>query len=219
MRLNMTSVSGAKTGLSAGAPWARKARTAGRIGRIGWLVGAATLALADAASAADAGTQVDQVVVTARHREESLQNVPISIAVVNGDAAAAKNLNDIADISALVPSVDFRTGASNKDRTIFVRGVGTISTSPGVEPSVSTVIDGVVLARPGQATEDLLDIDHIEVLRGPQGTLFGKNASAGVINIVTKSPTSTLTAPWTPLISRATSTAWRATSPGRSRTA
>jgi iron complex outermembrane receptor protein len=166
-------------------------------GKAVWLLGAATLVLADAASAAaeDASSaqQVSEVVVTARHREESLQKVPISVAVVNGADAAAKNLNDIGDISSEVPSVDFRTGASNKDRTVFVRGVGTISTSPGVEPSVSTVIDGVVLARPGQATDDLLDIDHIEVLRGPQGTLFGKNASAGVINIVTRSPTSTLT--------------------------
>ncbi|MGR6765613.1 TonB-dependent receptor plug domain-containing protein, partial [Aeromonas veronii] len=62
--------------------------------------------------------------------------------------------------------------------------------SPGVEPTVSTVIDGVVLARPGQATLDLLDVQRVEVLRGSQGTLFGKNASAGVINIVTKSPSS-----------------------------
>jgi len=168
--------------------------------RAAWLAGAAVLALAGAASASDApapapaaASTLDEVVVTSRHREESLQKVPISIAVVNGAQAAAKNLNDIGDISSEVPSVDFRTGASNKDRTIFIRGVGTISTSPGVEPSVSTVVDGVVLARPGQATEDLLAIDRIEVLRGPQGTLFGKNASAGVINIVTKSPTSTLT--------------------------
>jgi iron complex outermembrane receptor protein len=149
---------------------------------------------ATAGAAANGQDGVREVVVTARHRDEALQSVPISIAVVNGAAAAAKNLNDIGDIASQVPSVDFRTGASNKDRTIFVRGTGTISTSPGVEPSVSTVVDGVVMARPGQATVDLIDLDHIEVLRGPQGTLFGKNASAGVINIVTRSPTSTPTA-------------------------
>ena len=72
---------------------------------------------------------------------------------------------------------------------MFIRGIGTITTSPGVEPSVSTVVDGVVLDRPGQATAEMLDVDRIEVLRGPQGTLFGKNASAGVINIVTTDPT------------------------------
>ncbi|QUD88710.1 TonB-dependent receptor [Phenylobacterium montanum] len=165
-----------------------------RAGRAAWLAGAAAFTLADAASAQQASSapqqQVEEVVVTARHREERLQNVPISVAVVNGAAAAAKNLNDIADISQQVPSVDFRTGASNKDRTVFIRGTGTISTSPGVEPSVSTVVDGVVMARPGQATVDLLDLDHIEVLLGPQGTLFGKNASAGVVNIVTRNPSS-----------------------------
>jgi len=142
-----------------------------------------------AAASADAGVTVGEIMVTARHRTESLQSVPISVSVVDGDTAAASNLNDIADISSAVPAIDFRTGASNKDRTIFIRGIGTISTSPGVEPSVSTVIDGVVMARPGQATLDLLDLDHIEVLQGPQGTLFGKNASAGVINVVTKNPT------------------------------
>jgi iron complex outermembrane receptor protein len=138
-----------------------------------------------------APTAIGEVVVTARHRSENLQEVPISVSVVSGVQAAAQNLNDLGDISQIVPAIDFRTGASNKDRTVFIRGIGTISTSPGVEPSVSTVIDGVVLARPGMATLDLLDLDHIEVLQGPQGTLFGKNASAGVINIVTANPTST----------------------------
>ena len=91
-------------------------------------------------------------------------------------------------MASQVPSVNFRTNASNKDTSLFVRGVGTISTSPGVEPTVSTVLDGVVTARPGQATLDLVEIDRIEILRGPQGTLFGKNASAGVINIITRAP-------------------------------
>ena len=146
-----------------------------------------------APAASTSATTVTEVTVTARHRRESLQRVPIAISVVDGKQAAAKNLFDLQGIATTVPAVDFRANASNKDQTVFVRGVGTISTSPGVEPSVSTVIDGVVMARSGQATVDLLDLDHIEVLRGPQGTLFGKNASAGVINIITKSPTSKFT--------------------------
>ena len=100
----------------------------------------------------------------------------------------AQNLVNLQDVSSILPAVDFRTGASSKDRDVFIRGIGTITTSPGVEPSVSTVVDGVVFARPGQATMELLDVDRIEVLRGPQGTLFGKNASAGVVNIVTTDP-------------------------------
>ena len=131
----------------------------------------------------------NEIVVTARFRTESLQDVPIAITALRGDDLVQKNLNNLQDIAAIVPTVDFRSGASNKDRTVFIRGVGTITTSPGVEPSVSTVVDGVVLTRPGQSTLDLVDIDRIEVLRGPQGTLFGKNASAGVINIVSKTPT------------------------------
>lgn len=143
---------------------------------------------APTANSADS-TGLQEVVVTARRRSEDLQQVPVAVSVVSGTLADSQNLNDLQDISATVPAVDFRTGASTKDRTIFIRGIGTISTSPGVEPSVSMVVDGVVYARPGMATLDLLDIDHIEVLQGPQGTLFGKNASAGVVNVVTQNPT------------------------------
>ena len=146
---------------------------------------------AAATAAAPKPAEGGDIVVTARFRNESLKDVPIAISVVNGDLAASRNLNTIQDLSSVLPSVDFRSGQSNKDRTIFIRGIGTITTSPGVESSVSTVIDGVVLVRPGQATLDLLDLERLEVLRGPQGTLFGKNASAGVINIVSKAPTQT----------------------------
>ena len=129
------------------------------------------------------------VTVTATRREESLQKVPVAVTVVDGEQLERDNRNGVASIAQQVPTLNFRTGASNKDTSLFVRGVGTISTSPGVEPTVATVVDGVVYGRPGQATLDLLDLDRIEVLRGPQGTLFGKNASAGVLNIVTKAPT------------------------------
>ncbi|MBV6289467.1 TonB-dependent receptor [Pseudomonas aegrilactucae] len=129
------------------------------------------------------------VTVTATRREASLQQVPVAVSVVEGEQLERDNRNGVASIAQQVPTLNFRTGASNKDTSLFIRGVGTISTSPGVEPTVATVIDGVVYARPGQATLDLLDLERIEVLRGPQGTLFGKNASAGVLNIVTKAPT------------------------------
>lgn len=134
-------------------------------------------------------SQLETITVTATRRAESLQNVPIAVSVLKGDELAKTNRNSVATIAAVVPTLNFRTNASNKDASLFVRGVGTISTSPGVEPTVSTVIDGVVYARAGQATLDLFNIERIEVLRGPQGTLFGKNASAGVLNIVTKEPT------------------------------
>ncbi len=156
-------------------------------------LGSAVLS-AEAAEPAAEGTassgQLEEIVVTATRREARLQEVPIAVSVLSGAQADLHALNDAQDLVAAIPALNFRTGASNKDRDIFVRGIGTVTTSPGVEPSVSTVIDGVVFARPGQATLDLLDIDHIEVLRGPQGTLFvGKNATAGVINVVSTDPT------------------------------
>ena len=143
--------------------------------------------LAQQAVKADDG-KVETVTITATKRIQPLQATPIAISVISGTALEESNLNNLEAISAQVPTVNFRTNASNKDAALFIRGVGTISTSAGVEPTVSTVLDGVVTARPGQATLDLVEIDRIEVLRGPQGTLFGKNASAGVINIVSRAP-------------------------------
>ena len=142
---------------------------------------------AQAQTAAD-DSQLSTIVVTATKRAEPLQSVPIAITVLSGAQMEQANLNTLGAITTQTPTVNFRTGASNKDTSLFIRGVGTITTSPGVEPTVSTVIDGVVTARPGQATMDLVDIDRVEVLRGPQGTLFGKNASAGVISIISKAP-------------------------------
>lgn len=131
---------------------------------------------------------LDAVTVTATRREETLQSVPVAVSVVDGEQLERDNRSGVAGLAQQVPTLNFRTNASNKDTALFIRGVGTISTSPGVEPTVATVVDGVVLARPGQATLELLDPERVEVLRGPQGTLFGKNASAGVINIVTRQP-------------------------------
>jgi iron complex outermembrane receptor protein len=110
----------------------------------------------------------------------------VAVSVVEGEQLERDNRNNVASIVQQVPTLNYRAGASNKDTSLFIRGVGTISTSPGVEPTVATVVDGVVFGRPGQSTLDLLDLERIEVLRGPQGTLFGKNASAGVLNVVSK---------------------------------
>lgn len=130
--------------------------------------------------------RLDEVVVTATKREQSLQSVPIAVTVLSGAQLEKINLNSMEAITTHIPTVNFRANASNKDTALFIRGVGTISTSPGAEPSVSTVVDGVVFGRAGMATLDLMDVARLEVLRGPQGTLFGKNASAGVISIVSR---------------------------------
>jgi iron complex outermembrane receptor protein len=137
--------------------------------------------------AADSG-KLETVVITATKRLQPLQSTPIAVSVIGGGGLEEANLNNMSSITSVIPTVNFRTNASNKDASLFIRGVGTIATGPGVEPTVSMVLDGVVTARPGQATLDLVEVDRIEILRGPQGTLFGKNASAGVINIVTRAP-------------------------------
>lgn len=154
---------------------------------------AATATAPSAASSAAATRANDEVklptvTVTATRRNESAQKVPIALTVVSGQEMDRAGNNTAQSLVSEVPELTFKPSLSSKDTTLTIRGIGTNSTSPGVEPSVSTVVDGVVYARPGQATLDLLDVDHVEVLRGPQGTLFGKNATAGVINIVTKDP-------------------------------
>jgi len=149
-------------------------------------VGQAAHAAEPAEAGAPQATALGAVTVTATRREATLQEVPVAVSVIDGEQLERDNRNNVASIVQQVPTLNYRAGASNKDTSLFIRGVGTISTSPGVEPTVATVVDGVVFGRPGQSTLDLLDLERIEVLRGPQGTLFGKNASAGVLNVVSK---------------------------------
>ena len=126
----------------------------------------ALLLAAPAAHAADSpassaqpsnDTALKTVTVTATRREASLQQVPVAVSVVDGEQLERENRNNVASIVQRVPTLNYRPAASSKDSSLFVRGVGTISTSPGVEPSVATVIDGVVYGRPGQA----LSLIHI----------------------------------------------------------
>jgi iron complex outermembrane receptor protein len=129
-----------------------------------------------------------EIVVTAQKREQRLQDVPVALTVISGDALANQGGVNIENAQYLVPSLNFRKSGTTLNQFLFLRGIGTANFSIAAEPSVSAVLDGVVLANAGEAFADLVDIERIEVLRGPQGTLFGKNASAGVINIVSKRP-------------------------------
>lgn len=140
-------------------------------------------------AAAPAMAQVTEIVVTAQKTEQNLQDVPISVTALTGDQLATSGTRSLEEITRLVPSVTIRKGTTSANSAIVMRGVGTITFSVAAEPSVSTVVDGVVLSRSGQSFLDLVDIDRIEVLRGPQGTLFGKNASAGLVNIVSRGGT------------------------------
>jgi len=131
----------------------------------------------------------EKITVTSQKRVENLNEVPLAVTVLREEQINNAFSANIEGLQALVPSVSFRKGNTTRNSAITVRGIGTISFSVAAEPSVSTVVDGVVLGRSGQAFVDLYDLERIEVLRGPQGTLFGKNASAGVINMTSKRPT------------------------------
>lgn len=156
---------------------------------------AAAIAYAAPAIGQDASsddTVFEEIVVTSQKREQRLSEVPIAVSVLGSTAIERAQAPNIESLQTLIPAVSFRKGTTNANSAITIRGIGTISFSGAAEPSVSTVVDGVVLARSGQAFADLYDIERLEVLRGPQGTLFGKNASAGVVNITTKRPSSEL---------------------------
>lgn len=148
----------------------------------------ATTTPAFSQEAEDDGATNAEIVVTAQKREENLQDVPAAISVVSAEQLDQRGVVNITSLQQLVPSLNFKDSATTLDSSVFLRGVGTINFSIAAEPSVGFVVDGVTYARSGEAFGDLYDIERIEVLRGPQGTLFGKNASAGVINVVTKRP-------------------------------
>lgn len=141
-----------------------------------------------------AEAQVQEVIVVAQKREENLQEVPVSLAVIDDATLDQLAIIGLEDLFRYVPGLTFTQSVSSTAAIFEIRGVGTSTLSEGLEPSVAVVQDGVVLGRTGVALNDFIDIDRIEVLRGPQGTLFGKNASAGLINIITKDPTAEFTA-------------------------
>ena len=132
---------------------------------------------------------LEEVVVTATKRVSNLQDVSVAVTALSADLLRNAQITQTEDLVALVPSLNMQKGNSSGDSSFNIRGIGTQVFGIGVEPSVSTMIDGVVLGRPGQAFMQLNDVERVEVLRGPQGTLFGKNSSAGVVHIITQNPT------------------------------
>lgn len=130
---------------------------------------------------------LDEIVVTSRRRSESLQEVPIPISVVGGTQIEQSGAFNVNRIKELMPSVQLYT-SNPRNTGINVRGIGSPFglTNDGLDPGVGFYVDGVYYARPAAATLDFIDVERIEVLRGPQGTLFGKNTSAGAFNIITR---------------------------------
>lgn len=147
------------------------------------------------AVAADAAAQnggLADIVVTAQRRSESAQNVPIAITAITSEALQAKGLSDIAAIGGQAPNVTLKNtasfGGSSSILVSYIRGIGQNDFAFNLEPGVGIYIDGVYLARNIGANVDLLDLERVEVLKGPQGTLFGRNTIGGALNIVTRDP-------------------------------
>ncbi|MCR9128780.1 MAG: TonB-dependent receptor [Alphaproteobacteria bacterium] len=131
---------------------------------------------------------IDVITVTAQQREESAQDVPISIGAYDSEALAAAGVQDIKDLISIAPGLMVTSTQSETITTARIRGIGTVGDNFGLESSVGVYIDGVFRSRNGVGFGDLGEIERIEVLRGPQGTLFGKNTSAGVLNVITVGP-------------------------------
>jgi iron complex outermembrane recepter protein len=142
------------------------------------------------ASAIESSSQIDEIVVTARHREEKVQDVPIPITVLSGDALGEKGLTKIEEIGRLLPSTNI-TYSNPRQNSIAVRGLGNNPAIEGLESSVGLFVDGVYYSRPGMGVLELGDLEQVELLRGPQGTLFGKNTTGGALNITSKRPSFT----------------------------
>jgi len=130
----------------------------------------------------------NQIIVTASKREQTLQETPIAVSVTSGDVIEQAQIRDVLDLQTVTPSLRVSQLQTSSASTFIIRGFGNGDNNFGVEPSVGVFIDGVFRSRSAGALSDLNNVQRIEVLNGPQSTLFGKNASAGVISIVTREP-------------------------------
>lgn len=161
-------------------------------GRI--LVSALALSVAASAQAQNAsdGLTLEEIVVTARKRAENLQDTPISIAAFSAEGIEARQIQQVASIAQFTPNLTFETAApisgNSAVAVMFIRGIGQVESIPTVDLGVGLYVDGVYLARSVGGVVDLLDLERVEVLRGPQGTLFGRNTIGGAINITTAKP-------------------------------
>ena len=159
------------------------------------LVSSALCALAAPVWAQDAAPQADEttadqgeIIVTATRREESVSDIPIAVSAVGGETLRNSGGTDIKAITQLAPSLSISSTGTEANGSARIRGVGTVGDNPGLESSVAIFIDGVYRSRSGVGLNELGEVERVEVLRGPQGTLFGRNASAGLIHVISKKP-------------------------------
>ena len=140
------------------------------------------------ALAQDASDDSEEIVVTAQKRKQRLQDVPIVVTSINKKQLQDAGVRDVKDLMQVTPGLVVTSNANEAATTVRIRGIGTVGDNPGLEASVGIVVDGVYRPRGAGGIGDLGELDRVEVLKGPQGTLFGKNTSAGVVNVLTAAP-------------------------------
>ncbi|MFN5822466.1 MAG: TonB-dependent receptor plug domain-containing protein, partial [Sphingomonadales bacterium] len=149
-----------------------------------------SLAMAQDETAAQEGATEEnpEIVVTAQGRSQLLSDVPVAISAVNAETLQNSGANDIRQLNQVAPSLLVSSTGSEANGSARIRGIGTVGDNPGLESSVPVFIDGVYRSRSGIGLNELGEIDRVEVQRGPQGTLGGRNSSAGLISIYSKKP-------------------------------
>jgi len=156
------------------------------------LAGWSSIAMAQSPAAADEAVTsgVEDIVVTAQKRSENIQRVPIAVTSVSGIALERAQVRDVQGLANTIPNVQINSFSNSPDSAVFtIRGVGVNDADPYVGTTVSVVVDGVPVGVNTAALLSLFDVERVEVLRGPQGTLFGANTTGGVVNVITKQPT------------------------------
>ncbi len=144
--------------------------------------------LLSAGAVAQESTELEEIIVTATKRAQTLQDVPVAVSVTPIETINKASIKDITDLASIIPSLRVTTLQTSTQTNFVIRGFGNGANNPGIEPSVGVFIDGVYRSRSAGSIGDLVDVERVEVLRGPQSTLFGQNASAGVISLVTQKP-------------------------------
>ncbi len=157
-------------------------------GKHGLLLSTALIAGLIYGGTASAQSNNDEIIVTAQKRQSTLLDTPIAMSAVTAESLDKSQIRDIKDLQSLVPSLTVPQFANPSAATLTIRGIGTSGFNAGLEPSVGVFIDGVYRARAGSALSDLFDVERVEVLRGPQSLIYGKNTPAGVISVITKKP-------------------------------
>ena len=147
----------------------------------------------ESAESADHPQLLEEVLITATRRVENLQDVPLSVSAFSESFFFDSGVRQLSSLDEYTPNLLISEGTDSRSTAIRIRGIGSVGSNSGVDPSVGVFIDGIYQGRAGMSIADLVDVTRVEVLRGPQGTLYGKNTSAGAINVYTNNPGSTFT--------------------------